>query len=76
MYVEDIGGLPSDEDLREHLRHHHGWSALDVITRWDRARTLHRFEHFEDSVGLVDLAHAHPHTPPPRRPAAEPLLAR
>jgi hypothetical protein len=59
MHIVDRSGLDSDESLREHLRQYHGWTALDVFTRWNRARTMHRFEHFEESVGLVELEHDH-----------------
>ena len=76
MHIADSSGFgrsgaDSDDALLEHLTQHHGWTTMDVVTRWDRARTLHRFEHFEESVGLVELEHSHS----TRRAAIGPAVA-
>jgi len=59
MLVDGTSHPATDAQLREHLVVAHGWSALDLLARGHEAGALHRFEHFEDSAGLVRLDHDH-----------------
>jgi hypothetical protein len=59
MFLDGTGEPPFDTQLREHLVADHGWTALDLLAHGVTVFALHRFEHFEESAGLVALTHDH-----------------
>ena len=44
---------------RDHLIGAHGWTILDIAVSGESLDLLHQFEHFEASVGLVEVNHDH-----------------
>jgi hypothetical protein len=46
------------DGLRDHLVHHHGRRPHEIAGL--PLRALHALEHFEGSMGLIDLEHGHP----------------
>ena len=46
------------DGLGDHLVHYHGRRPLEIVGL--PLRALHALEHFEGSMGLIDLEHGHP----------------
>jgi hypothetical protein len=59
MLVNGTSDAATDAQLREHLVTAHGWTALDLLAHGHEAPAIHRFEHFEESAGLIALDHDH-----------------
>ena len=49
----------SATDVAEHLHRSHGWGHLELLRAPEHHEDLHRFEHFEATVGLVVVNHTH-----------------
>jgi hypothetical protein len=47
----------NDNRLRRHLAHEHGRTGREIAGL--PAADLHRFEHVEQSMGLITLGHRH-----------------
>jgi hypothetical protein len=47
------------DQLREHMQQAHGRTAYELLVIAEHMHDLHRFEHFEASVGLVTVDHDH-----------------
>ena len=54
-----VVGRLSSHDIREHMIHSHHRAPVELLGEARLIRAVHRFEHFEAGLGLVDVDHNH-----------------
>jgi hypothetical protein len=50
---------PSPGDIRQHMVHAHHRALVELMGGPRLIRAVHRFEHFEAGMGLVEVDHDH-----------------
>lgn len=54
-----VVGRGSPHDIREHMIHAHHRAPVELLGEARLIRAVHRFEHFEAGLGLVEVDHDH-----------------
>jgi hypothetical protein len=54
-----VVGRVSPHDIREHMIHSHHRAPVELLGEARLISAVHRFEHFEAGIGLVDVDHGH-----------------